>query len=896
MLRKPKIDLKKAVELGQAAEQTKLHAKQIANDIEKRVENVNKHEKKRVNYSRPPASGENSAQIFRNCRFCAGSHRRGNCPAFGQKCNKCHRKNHFAKCCRQKVDNINNDQNNPSHDSSDDSDFRLESVIVTDSDDLPDYQEALKVDTVSSDVAAGHWSVILNSGSQDITFKIDTGAQVNVLPKHIYNTLVPRPKLKTTSTKLSAYNGSVIPVHGKCIIPMTHKGQRHHLLFIIVASDTTPIIGLATSERLNLIKRVYKVTESTIEESFSSSTILDDYPECFGEIGTLKSTYHMEIKDDVSPVAVPPRKVPFALKDRLKNELDHMEKMGIIEKVEKSTDWVNALVVVEKPNGKLRICLDPRPLNQAIKRQHYRLPTTEEIISQMTGAKVFSKLDASNGYWQIAVDDSTDLLTFGTAFGRYKFKRMPYGIHSASEIFQLEISKIIADCEGSVNSQDDIIVWGETKEIHDQRLHKVLAKIKESGLKLNQSKCLFGVTELTFLGHVMSAEGVKPDPKKIEAITAMPVPTTKVELQRFLGMVNYLGKFIPNLSDETAPLRALLRNETEFLMQKPQLDSFEKLKRLISSVPVLQFFNPNLPTRIRTDSSSVGLGAMLEQCVNGSWHPIAFASRALDKSEQNYAQIERETLSVVFGCERFHEYLYGRSFVAQNDHQPLKAVFSKSIVQCPPRIQRFFLRLQKYDFQFEYSPGKTMKVADALSRASLDRTPEIDPDEMAHHVHSIINQIPVSETKLSQLQRETKIDPVLQLLKQYTVRGWPSKANIDTAVKPYYDHRHEIVYNHDLLLKGQRIIIPTSMRREIRDLIHQGHQGIEKCKNRARQAVYWPGMNHELTVLVSQCSTCINYRNRHQKESLIPHQIPDQPWVKVGSDLFTMLTLHYTLN
>ena len=181
-----------------------------------------------------------------------------------------------------------------------------------------------------------------------------------------------------------------------------------------------------------------------------------------------------------------------------------------------------------------------------------------------------------------------------------------------------------------------------------------------------------------------------------------------------------------------------------------------------------------------------------------------------------------------------------------------------------------------------------MKVADALSRASLDGTPEINTDEMAHHVHSIINQLPVSELKLSQLQRETRTDPVLQLLKQYTISGWFSKENIDSAVKPYYAHRHEIVYNYDLLLKGQQIIIPNSMRREIRDLIHQGHQGIQKCKNRARQAVYWPGMNHELTVLVSQCATCINHRNRHQKESLIPHQIPDQPWVKVGTDLFTI--------
>ena len=192
---------------------------------------------------------------------------------------------------------------------------------------------------------------------------------------------------------------------------------------------------------------------------FLEDYIPDDYLDCFGDLGTLNRTYHIELKDNMQSTAVPPRKFPFALRDKLKKELDRMEKMDVIEKVEKSTDWVNAAVVVEKPNGKLRVCLNPRPLNQAIKCQHHRLPTAEEIISQMSGATTFSKLDASNGYWQIKVDkESSDLLTFGTMFYGYKFKRMPYGIHSASEIFQLEISKIISGLEGCANSQDDIIV------------------------------------------------------------------------------------------------------------------------------------------------------------------------------------------------------------------------------------------------------------------------------------------------------------------------------------------------------------------------------------------------------------------------------------------------------
>ena len=204
MLREPQVDLKKAVELRKAAEQTKLHAKQTAKDMGKRVENANKYEKKRVENakkyekkrvqsSRPPASGD-SGQLFRNCKFCAGTHQRGNCPAYSQKCNKCHRKNHFARCRRQKVDNISDNHNNPP-DFSDDSDFRLESVILSDSDALSDYQEVLQVDKVSSDIATGRSSVTLNSGSEDVLFKIDTEAKVNVLSKHIYNKLV----IKTTS-------------------------------------------------------------------------------------------------------------------------------------------------------------------------------------------------------------------------------------------------------------------------------------------------------------------------------------------------------------------------------------------------------------------------------------------------------------------------------------------------------------------------------------------------------------------------------------------------------------------------------------------------------------------------------------------------------------------------
>ncbi len=227
-----------------------------------------------------------------------------------------------------------------------------------------------------------------------------------------------------------------------------------------------------------------------------------------------------------------------------------------------------------------------------------------------------------------------------------------------------------------------------------------------------------------------------------------------------------------------------------FDLQQPQLDAIKELKRLITSPPCLKFFDPNLPSRLKPDASSDGLGALLEQN-HGSedsprWSPIAYASRALLSYEQNYAQIEKETLSIVFGTERFHEYLHGHYFTVFNDHQPLKSIFNKSITQCPPRIQRFFMKLQKYDFDVEYSPGKTMVVSDVLSRVYLTNQPtEIEETDLIHCVQSTFDSLPISESRLIELQKETASDTTLQQLKDYTLNGWPQPRDIPQAIAQY---------------------------------------------------------------------------------------------------------------
>ena len=686
------------------------------------------------------------------------------------------------------------------------------------SNDVAEIDNAISVNSIS----ASHWNEVLLVQNVEMEFRIDSGSQVNIIPYREYIKLHPRPKLNNTSIKLSAYNNTTVPVRGKCICQVHCRDKKVPIIFIVTDDNLSPIIGADTSERLGLITRIRQIN--------SKDSIPVEFSDCFGEIGCLDKLYHIELNPDIQPVIAPSQKIPHSLKPRLKQELERMIKLHIIEPVVEPTEWVNAMVIVEKPNGKLRICLDPRPLNKAIKRHRYQLPTAEEIFSEMQGAAVFSKLDASSGYWQVPVDEeSSYLLTFMTPFGRYRFKRMPYGIHSASEIFQKVVSDIIADIPHAINSQDDIIIWGTTQKEHDETLRKVLECIRSSGLKLNKSKCKFSESEVTFLGHKLSSEGLQVDPKKCSAITDMPTPTNKTELQRFLGMINYIGKFIPNLSEVTAPLRILLGKDIEFMMEKPQVQAIDNLKRLVTTAPTLNFFDPNRATRLKTDASSAGLGALIEQKDGDEWKPIGYASRSLNTAEVQYAQIEKETLSIVFGCEKFHEYLYGYDFTVLNDHKPLSTIFNKSLHKAPPRIQRLYLRLLKYRFTFEHTPGKQMLVADALSRTYINdssNSTEVSQKNMIAHVHLVLDNLPISKRRLYQIQAETKKDDVMKLLKDYTLNGWPPKHQVDLTVRPCAPFQDEIWYHSGILLKGDCIIIPASLRKEMLTILHQDTLGL----------------------------------------------------------------------
>lgn len=280
----------------------------------------------------------------------------------------------------------------------------------------------------------------------------------------------------------------------------------------------------------------------------------------------------IELTDDAVPYSVnTAHRVLFPLLPKVEKELKHMLSLGITEEVTEPTDWCAPMVPAPKCNkDEVRVCVDLKRLNKGVKRERYILPTLDDIMPKLAGAKVFSTLDASSGFWQIPLDPSCQkLTTFITPMGRFCFKRLPFGITSAPEIFQRLMSTLLKDLEGTIVVMDDILVYGSNKEEHDRRLNMVLHTIKALGLKLNRAKCHFRQTELQFFRHIISAEGVKPDNSKVEAITKLPSPTNVEQLRQVLGLINYVGKFLPGLSTMLHPLTSLLRKETAWVWGEP---------------------------------------------------------------------------------------------------------------------------------------------------------------------------------------------------------------------------------------------------------------------------------------------------------------------------------------
>ena len=346
-----------------------------------------------------------------------------------------------------------------------------------------------------------------------------------------------------------------------------------------------------------------------------------------------RSTPHLSARhrgNNIAPQTTTARNKTPGIKPRVKEELDKLVADGILAPVTDPTRWVSQLVIREKKNGDLRICIDPRPLNKALKRPHYQLPVIDDVLPELNKARVFSKLDLASAFWQLKLDNESSLLTtFNSSFGRFRWIRLPFGTSVSSEIFQQRIHQALEELPGVICVADDILVYGkgtddnEAIQDHDANLAKLLQRCTEKNIKLNKEKSVFRATELHFLGHLVTNQGLKPDPEKVSAIRDMPAPTDVDGVNRFVGFVNYLSRFLPSLSDILEPIRQLARQDVPWHWTPAQQSALDKIKAMVTQENILAFYNPQEDLVIQCDASNKGIGAALLQ----NDRPIAYYSR-----------------------------------------------------------------------------------------------------------------------------------------------------------------------------------------------------------------------------------------------------------------------------
>jgi transposase InsO family protein len=364
-------------------------------------------------------------------------------------------------------------------------------------------------------------------------------------------------------------------------------------------------------------------------------------------------------------------------------------------------------------------------------------------------------------------------------------------------------------------------------------------------------------------------------------------PKNVTELRRIIGMINYLGRFTKNLSTIMKPLTDLLKKNIQWCWDSPQQKAFNAVKKIISELPSLSFYDPKRHTVVSADSSSYGLGAtILQRDDKGNLQPIAFASRTLTPAEQRYSQIEKECLASVWACEKFYKYLVGlSSFELETDHRPLVPLMStKDLDQAPVRLQRLLMRMARFNAVVRHVPGKDLVIADCLSRSPLPYNPsDVEAaEEVDAHVDMLRASWPISDRRLQSLRQATDADADLQRVIKYCEEGWPM--HVPAELRPYAKLKPDLTVVDGLLTYQDRIIVPTSQRSDVLQKLHESHQGLAKCLEFAKLTVFWPGLRGDLTRLVENCQTCHENKPAQRHEPLRPTELPQRPWSKIGAD------------
>jgi hypothetical protein len=752
------------------------------------------------------------------------------------------------------------------------------------------------------------------NGTQ-VKLQYDTGSDITIISKDVYKAIGSPKGRRTNFVTKSACNNNV-PIIEELDVAVDFLGKTRHCRCFVTSRPGLNLFGIEWIELWNLwdIATVQICSVRSQENTNGSTSILakqlaDKYPTVFSPgLGLCaKTKVKLYLKPGSKPVFRPKRPVSSAYVQIVGDEIERQSTQGILSPVDHS-DWAAPIVAVKKSNGPPRICGDfSTGLNDALEANQYPLPLPDEIFAKLAGCRVFSIIDLSDAYLQVEVDaESKELLTVNTHKGLYRYNRLVPGIKSAPGAFQRIIDSMTAGVPGVSAYLDDIIVYGRTEEEHRESIEKLLERIQEFGFKLRLEKCHLGLPQIKYLGHIVDASGLRPDPAKVEAIKRMQAPTDVSSLRSFLGAINFYGKFVPAMYELRRPLDQLLQKDVKWKWSKECQEAFDKFKAILQTDLLLTHFDPRLDIIVAADASNYGIGAcLLHRFPDGSVKAVLHAARTLSKTEQRYSQIEKEGLAIIFAVKKFHRYIFGRHFLLQTDHKPLLSIFGskKGIpVHTANRLQRWALTLLGYDFKVEYVSTTQFGHADVLSRL-IDRHVKPDDEFVVASVHmeqdmdrvfdDAIIDLPV---KFEDVLDATKKDKTLQTVLGFTKRQWPENPkSLSTELQPFFSRRDGLSIIKGCLFYADRLIVPRTLRMKVLNQLHRGHPGVVRMKAVARSYVFWPGIDDDVQTYVKRCASCASAQKTPNKHLLQSWPTPTQAWDRVHIDYAGPIDGYYFL-
>lgn len=735
-------------------------------------------------------------------------------------------------------------------------------------------------------------------GNQLVEAEVDTGCPIVLIGFNTYKSKFNNIKLTKQTETFRDASGNKMDMVGTFM--STIKGNNNSGVVKIYVQAQQRVYALLGGGALNILVPDWqsKFNISNIDSNSFISLIKDKFHNICDSDYSKPITgviVDLKLKAGACPVLGRSREMPFAIRDRVNQHLELLIAKGVLERVQESR-WASPVVIVPKPNGEIRICIDPkRTLNPFLEDNIYPIPRIDNIFAEIGRGKFYAVVDLAGAFQQLELSEgSRELVTITTPLGLFSYKRMPFGIKVAPAIFQSAIDRIIRKFPWCRAYIDDIILSAESAEQLRDRLLQLFATLKEFNVKINLEKCQFFKREIRFLGHRISHEGIFPCQDKVKEILNAVAPSSVKELQTFIGIVTYLCNYIPQFSTVMSPLNYLLRKDIKYKWGPDQQKAFDEIKEELKKGRFLIHFDMDKRPILCTDASDIGIAAVLCHEEDGMYKPVWFASRTLSSAEKNYPILHREFLAVVFGCEKFYKYIYGQKTLVVTDHKPLLGVVrnGNTLFTANNRVQRYLIRMNPYDVELIYRPGIFNALADFPSRNPDVEALPSEEDLQEESFATIINC--VTDDKRLNLQRikeETQKDSLLIKLTDAIKNSKP----FSDELKPFSAMKDQLNVASGLITVDGRILIPTTLHSQVLNVLHEVHIGVIRMKRLARRYFYWPNLNKAIEDKARACPVCQEHNPDRLGKVYIPWPLPSRPYERVHLDFFYVAQKNFLL-